>query len=141
MERRDFLKKGCSLCLMGAAGLLLPELLSSCTAGSKVFRGAVVNNSIEVPLSLFEAGNLQFVRPKGWYYDIAVHRREDLTYTAVLMQCTHMENQVAATGNGFICSAHGSLFDFEGQVKKGPAIQALKKYTTVVQDNNLIISI
>ena len=63
------------------------------------------------------------------------------TYSALLMQCTHMDNQLSAEQNGFSCSLHGSRFNSEGNVIKGPAEMPLKKYETSVNNENIIIKI
>ena len=94
-----------------------------------------------MPLTMFDKSPLQFVRPKGWYYDIAVQKKEDNSYSALLMQCTHQENQLTPTGNGFTCSLHGSQFDKAGNVRKGSAEQHLEGYRTFVDNGNLIIEI
>ena len=94
-----------------------------------------------MPLSLFEEGNLKFVRIKHWFYDIAVHKEEDQAYTAILMKCTHMDNQLNITGDGFRCSLHGSEFGKQGEVIKGPAERALKTYETTIVNENLVIKI
>jgi len=142
MERRTFLNAACKLCVLGAAGYILPQSLLSCAPGkSAVYKATVDGNAIRVPLSLFDAGNVQMVRPKGWFYDIAVIRHQDLSYSAMLMKCTHMDNQLTIAGDGFHCSLHGSHFDKDGQVRKGPAEKALTRYNTTIEDNNLTIHI
>jgi Rieske Fe-S protein len=123
-----------------AAGYTLPKL-TGCAPAYTVFKTTAVNNKVEVPLALFEKSPVQFVRPQGWYFDIAVHKKEDNTFTALLLQCTHQENQLTPSGNGFQCSLHGSQFDQEGNVRKGPAENALKKYSTSINSTNLIINI
>ena len=142
MERRKFLKSGCTFCLLGAAGMMLP-MLESCGTAQKatVYKTEAKGNKIEVPLSLFEKSKMQFVRAKGQSYDIAVQQHEDKTYSAILMRCTHMDNQLTASGSGYRCSLHGSEFDNEGNVKKGPAELPLKKYATNIENGNLIINI
>lgn len=139
MERRTFLAQTCKLCVLGAASLLLPEL-EGCTS-TKVFKTIPVNNTVEVPLSLFETTNLNYVRIKGSYFDIAVQKKENNTFTALLMRCTHQENQVVPTGNGFMCSLHGSTFDKEGKVKKGPAEMPLSQYKVTVVGENVVIQL
>jgi cytochrome b6-f complex iron-sulfur subunit len=57
------------------------------------------------------------------------------------MQCTHADNEVQASQNGFYCNSHGSKFDANGKVLKGPASLNLKQYQTSVSNNNLIITI
>jgi Rieske Fe-S protein len=57
------------------------------------------------------------------------------------MQCTHQENQLDVTGNGFSCSLHGSQFDKDGNVLKGPAEDHLQRYKTTIKNNNLVIEV
>lgn len=140
MERRKFLQSSCNFCLLGAAGMLLPALTGCAGAKYAVYKSPVLNNTVEIPVALFTAqAPVQFVRPNGWYYDIAVEKKEDNTYQALLLQCTHQENQLSVTGNGYSCSLHGSQFDKNGKVRKGPAEQSLEKYTTTVNNDKLII--
>ena len=94
-----------------------------------------------MPLALFAASPLQIVRPNGWYRDIAVQKKEDGTYTALLLECTHQENSLTVTGNGFHCALHGSDFDRTGKVRKGPAEIPLTSYSTSVQTNSIIIHV
>jgi Rieske Fe-S protein len=140
MDRRSFLKTSCHCCLLGAAGFVLPQL-TGCSPAYQVFKTPVRNNLIELPLSLFEKGNLQMVRPEGWYYDIAVQKNDDNTYTALLLKCTHQDNQLNIEGNGFGCSLHGSRFDKAGNVRKGPAEVPLKKFAVTASPDHLVINI
>lgn len=142
MERRNFIKSGCTFCLLAAGGMLLP-MLEGCgtTQKTSVYKTTVSGNKIEIPVSLFADKKIQIVRAKGQYYDIAVQQHEDKTYTALLMRCTHMDNQLNLSGNGYRCSLHGSEFDNEGNGKKGPAEHALKKYPVTINNDKLIITI
>lgn len=142
MQRRSFLKNTCNICLLGAAGYSLPLVLNGCkTASYSVYKTPVNGKTVQVPLSLFTTTTTQFVRPNGWYRDIAVQKKEDGSYYALLLECTHQENALTPTSNGYHCSLHGSDFDKNGNVRKGPAEQSLTKYNTVIQENNLIIYI
>ena len=141
MDRKEFLKRSCQGCLFGTAAILLPSLTGCSPAVFNVYKTAVANNMIELPLSLFEKNSLQIIRPQGWQYDIAVQKKPEGNYTAILMECTHMENQLIASQNGFSCSLHGSRFNVNGEVIKGPAERPLKSYSTSVQNNKLILSI
>ncbi len=140
MDRRNFVKASCHFCLLGAAGFLLPQL-AGCSPALPVYKTAVKNSRLELPLTLFEKSSLQLVRPEGWYYDIAVQKKDDHTYTALLMKCTHQDNQLNADKNGFDCSLHGSRFDKAGNVRKGPAELPLKQYTVTVNPDHLTINI
>jgi Rieske Fe-S protein len=139
MDRKKFLKTSCHACLAISAGWMLTEL-AAC-AHLPIYKTEVANNSLSMPLSLFATESLQMVQAKGLEYDIAVRKEKDNTYTALLMKCTHADNQLLSTGNGFSCNLHGSAFDKEGTVTQGPAEQALKRYRTQVLNDNLIITI
>ena len=138
MQRREFLKASCNVCLLGAAGIIFPQL-TGCAATQGAYTTEVANKMVTIPVSLFDKYAIQLVRPKGWYYDIAVQKNENNTYSALLLQCTHQENQLTKSGNGYSCSLHGSQFDDAGNVTKGPAVQALQRYTTTINNNELII--
>ena len=138
LERRDFLKTGCRACLMGAVALTMGNLLEACGTTSKAFSADMNNNQVQVPLTLFAASDFQIISPKHFEYEIAV-RKKDNQYEALLMQCTHQSNQLVRTGSGFLCSLHGSQFDENGNVKKGPAERPLTHlHTEVVQDHLII---
>jgi Rieske Fe-S protein len=138
MQRRKFIKSSCNVCLLAGAGYLFSEL-TACSPAYNVIKTEVVNNEIEIPVAGFAQSNLQFVRPKGWYYDISVMKKEDNSYQAFLLQCTHQENQLTPNGNGYTCNLHGSQFNKDGKVTKGPAERSLKQYTTSINQDKLII--
>jgi Rieske Fe-S protein len=141
MERKEFLTSTCKACMLMAAGYFLPKL-SGCSTTYSVFKTDIVDKKVSVPLNMFDQNPLQFVRPQGWYFDIAVQKNADNTYQALLLQCTHQENQLTPVGkNGYHCSQHGSEFDANGNVKKGPAEKPLERYYTSIENNNLIIEV
>ncbi len=141
MQRRSFLKNTCNLCIIGATGLLVPQLTACTTSKYRVYKTAVTNKTIEVPASMFASSSLQIVRPTGWNRDIALQKQPDGSYTALLLECTHQENPLTITGNGFHCSLHGSDFDRNGKVRKGPAETALTRYETIIQSDTIFIHV
>lgn len=141
MERKEFIASSCKLCMLAAAGYFLPKL-SGCSPSYSVYKTEIADKKITMPLSMFSQSQVQFVRPRGWYYDIAVTKNADNTFSALLMMCTHQENQLTPNAkNGYTCSLHGSQFDANGYVRKGPAQQPLERYETTTENNNLIIKI
>jgi len=125
------------MCLAIGAGLVVGSL-SSCAA-LPMYKATVDGNKIAVPASLFAQSSFQIVQAKGLYYNIGLRKETDNTYTALLLRCTHADNQLTPTGNGFKCSLHGSAFDTEGHVMQGPAEKPLTKYSTEVIQGNIII--
>lgn len=134
------MKDTCKACLLGAVSISMVDFLESCST-MKSYSVAMNNNQVEVPLTLFDAAPLQLVSPKSYAYEIAVRKLPDNTYEALLLRCTHQHNPLTPTGNGFICTVHGSQFDKDGHVRKGPADANLLQLKTEVQQSNLIIHV
>ncbi|MEP7197329.1 MAG: Rieske (2Fe-2S) protein [Saprospiraceae bacterium] len=139
MQRRQFIKSSCSFCLLSSAGFAIVEL-SSC-ANLPVYKTSIIESKVSIPVSLFVSSNLQIIRVKNLEYDIALRKENNDSYSALLMQCTHADNSLNSTGNGFNCNLHGSRFDQQGHVLKGPAAQSLKKYSTQIISDQIIISL
>ena len=139
MQRRDFIKSSCNICLLLTAGALLPTLSGCGPAAYKVISTESHNDQIVLPLAGFTQSPLQLVRPQGWLYSIAVRKKEDNTYSALLLKCTHQDNQLTAASNGYTCSLHGSAFNTAGRVTKGPAERPLKEYAVTTDATNLTI--
>ncbi|TSJ37232.1 Rieske (2Fe-2S) protein [Mucilaginibacter corticis] len=136
MDRRDFVKNSCTMCLALGTGML-----ASCGSAVPLYKTTIANNRISVPVSTFAQTDFQLISPEKFAYNIGLRKENDGTYTALLLRCTHHDNQLITTGNGYRCTLHGSQFNKEGQVTNGPAERSLKKYPTQVVDNQIIIQI
>jgi len=128
MNRRTFLKSSCSACLLAGAGLAVGTLSSCSTV--PVYATSIRENTIAVPARLFADRPLQLVSVEGFEYEIAVERRGN-GYRAFLLRCTHADNALTYTGSRFVCTLHGSTFDEEGRVTKGPATMPLESLRAV----------
>ena len=122
------------------AGILMTDLLA-CSPSSKVLKLPVSDNAVKVPVTSFTTEQFQIVRPEGWFYDIAVRKNTAGEYEALLLQCTHQQNQLIVNQNGFKCMLHGSQFDLDGRVVKGPAERALTKFFTRTEQGQVIIQL
>jgi Rieske Fe-S protein len=140
MDRRKFVKQSCTLCLLAGSGALVGSL-ESCGTALPAYKTTMANNKVAVPVALFANSNFQIVQPKGMYYNIALKKEQDGNYTALLLRCTHADNQLTPAGNGFKCTLHGSAFDNEGHVTNGPAERPLKKFLTQIESGQIIIHI
>ena len=74
-------------------------------------------------------------------YDIAVRKTATDQYEALLLQCTHQQNQLMVNSNGYKCNLHGSQFNLDGMVVKGPAERALRKFTASLDQDRLIVQL
>jgi len=122
---------------MASTGMLM-NFISAC-ASSQIFKTSIDDKKIQVPISLFTQTPLLIVRPKEFGYDIALRKESNEVFTALLLQCTHADNPLLSTGNGFQCNLHGSRFDINGKVTKGPAELSLTKFKTEILFDQIII--
>lgn len=138
-SRRSFLKTGCTAGCGVLAGSMLLSVLSGC-ASVKVFNAAYTDGKLSVPVSEFAETNLKIIRSSKFDRDILLVKKQDGTYNALYMQCTHNQYQLSANSKGLNCSSHGSSFDLDGNVTNGPAIKPLRKFTTTIENNIITIS-
>lgn len=125
MDRRDFIRSAGRTC---AALALLPAAatLESCAGGKSL---PMVNNAVLVPKTMLDANGTAVVKAKGVSGKLMVSRRADGSYSALSLSCPHMGGPVSGKDGALKCPWHGSTFDMEGQLTKGPAKTGLKKYT------------
>ncbi len=142
MQRRDFLKGACRICLLGSAGAAMLDLESCSPAtGSSILKPEVVNHRVAVPLTSFDAKPLQIISPKRYPFEIAVEKKADGSYKALLLKCTHFENELVPNKTGYLCTAHGSKFDTDGKVLKGPAGAPLIQLKTTITNTDILIHV
>ena len=70
---------------------------------------------------------------------VAVVRSES-GYYALSLICTHLGCTVSVGASGLFCPCHGSVFDREGHVVKGPATRPLPRLTVAVRGDRLVVS-
>ena len=138
MQRRSFIKAGCTLCL-GTS--VLSTLLSSCASPLNIYKPELTSKTIEVPLSSFGENNYVIVRNNKLSYDIFISKKPDNQYKAILMKCSHRDSPVNYSTGGFVCNEHGSRFNFEGEVVKAPATTSLQTLPIEYNQNHLTIQI
>ena len=140
MERREFIKTSCVICLTGSAAATISTLLSSC-APLPVYSTKADHGTIAVPLSALNNGNIQIIRVQDILYDIALKKENNGMYSAFPLLCTHASNPLTLSGGKFLCSLHGSTFDQEGKVIHGPAAKPLLHLKTRLTTECIIISL
>lgn len=139
MKRRDFLIDGCTAC---AALLVLPALtsLESCAAGRNI-PFTEEGTLLKVPVNGFAGRTTALLRPKTLMDPLLVVKEPSGSYMAFLMKCPHKGQPLALAGNTIVCDAHGSQFDLEGHVTKGPARTGLKEFPVMVNGDQLEIDL
>ncbi len=131
VPRRDFLGIA-SLCSTAAAllfagiGMLRLPKAAVLSSPSKRFR-------VTLPESLAEG---EAYIPPG--RSIALFRDEEGVF-AISLVCTHLGCIVSSIPDGFECACHGSRFDPDGGVMKGPAPTALPWHRVTKSEDEFIV--
>ncbi|MFT3902063.1 MAG: Rieske (2Fe-2S) protein [Niabella sp.] len=136
MKRRSFIQQSCFAC-MGLAGL--GQFLSGCATSLPSLKLESRNNLLSVPLSKFAPSQKMLLVHCSELEDNILLIREENKFKALYMRCTHEGVPLTVSGKKIVCPAHGSSFDFEGNVIKEPALRPLKSFSTNVQDEKILI--
>ena len=145
MERRAFLKKGCTACL---SFTVLSSLVSSCVS-TQYITGKLSKDGIIINKDDFRIqqkggttnSSFLIVRNEALKYPICIFQINDQEYTALWMRCTHQGTELQASGDVLHCPAHGSEFNNSGQVRNGPANTALRTFPVTVTGNAIFIDL
>ncbi len=87
---------------------------------------------IEIPLSAIVEG-LSF-------HDQVIINREGNTFLVFSSKCTHLGcNITEKQGGKIICPCHGSQYDYEGNVIKGPATKRLKRLDFLIEEKEKMV--
>jgi len=136
LHRRDF-----TLLIVGWIGTLGSMIAASAAA----LRGLVPNLLYEPNLRYRAGKPTDYLDGSDTFLDeIRVFiQRKGNGYRAMSAVCTHLGctvNPDAQTGNGFRCPCHGSIFDEDGRVLKGPAPKPLPCYAmSSSRDGRLVV--
>jgi len=101
--------------------------------------------NLRVPLTAFASAEGKplshvVVRHASLRWPIALYRKKDDAYRALLMRCTHQDAQLKAGEVELMCPAHGSTFFTDGRVSEGPAARPLRELPVSVEGDQLLIS-
>src|SRR5690348_619855 len=118
MKRRDFIKQGCTACMVITG---IAALVPSCAPGQFV-TGKLNNDGLLLNAKDFQTkknGKDAFrphlvVRNEQLKFPVCVYRFSDTDYSALWMECAHQGAEVNVAGSYLQCPAHGSEFDNRG---------------------------
>lgn len=124
----------------------LKSLLGVLALGAAFFRNRPafakkLGFGIDKAPSLSKVGGSATLKLSG--QEFLVVRASDTDVKALSPDCTHQKCRVKYNSktSKVDCSCHGSSFDLNGTVLKGPAPKSLKTYPAVLKDGMIIISV
>jgi Rieske Fe-S protein len=136
IARREFVAT-CTVC---CASLLLTGCASLVTHPVPVSGGRVRLSLAGFPDLARPDGAIRIL-PDGMTDPIYVLARADDQFGALSPICTHRGCTVDVQGDRLVCPCHGSTYDRDGRVLKGPAQRALTRYPVTRSGDDLVIEV
>lgn len=138
MGRREFVERSIGAVI---AGSVLTGCASLVTRTVTPIDGALRLALVHYPELVAEGGSLK-VMPKGATDPIYVLALGNRRFAAVSPICTHLGCTVEIEQARLVCPCHGSNYDREGRVLRGPAQRPLTSYRAeLAADDVLIITL
>lgn len=136
IDRRGFLEI--------VAGVTAGLTLSGC-ASVAVTRVIPIGGVVRLPVRNFpqlaQIGGYLKLQPQGMEAPIYVLARPDGSYTALSPICTHLGCTVNIEGPHLVCPCHGSTYDRNGEVLRGPAERALRRFKVTGSGEEIVIQL
>ena len=141
LDRRTFVHHAATA--IGATPIA--AMLAGC-AGIAARAVPVTNNSVRLALNqnpeLTTPGGFLKIAPEGHDDPILVLVLQGGDFAALSPICTHRGCTVGIEGTLVVCPCHGSTYNREGRVLKGPAQRPLSRYAhRVTADGELVIDL
>jgi Rieske Fe-S protein len=135
-DRRAFVRSGTA----ALAVVLLPSCASLVTRRVPLENGRIRLSLRQYPELAEARGSLRLL-PDGWEDPVYLLALDGGGFAAVSSVCTHRGCTVDLGGPGLACPCHGSQYDREGRVMRGPANRALTRYPVRASGDELIIEV
>lgn len=136
MERREFI----ATCAIGGATLLLGGCVAMVTHPVPMQAGRIRLSLAAYP-DLGKPNGAIKVLPAGGSEPIYVLAHENGEFRALSPICTHRGCTVDVQGARLVCPCHGSTYDRNGAVLRGPAERSLTRYEVTRDGDTLIIAV
>ena len=114
-------------------------LLEGCATSLPLVKATPRDRSLFIPLNKFSGNSkMLIVRSNSLENDILLIKNDN-DFKALYLKCTHEGVGLTATDKNIVCPAHGSTFDFKGNVLKEPALRPLQQFHTEISNDNVLI--
>ncbi len=153
ITRKDFFKKTIKSAVLITIPSYLTPLLESCNNGMEAdnstplpsIQGNLSNGKVTITIGssspLAKTGTAALVNFSSGF--VLVDHPSENVYNGLTSVCTHQSctvSNIDAGSSQFVCPCHGSRFDFNGKVTKGPASSPLTILHTEKTGDQLIIT-
>jgi len=140
LSRKEFLKK---TAILSSGLIILPAVgeLTGCSAAGEFLKVAVSPKGIikyDVTNSLKKPGEAVLLEPDKTDSRVLLIRKKDSTFITLSLVCTHRGCELSKRRDYLECPCHGSEFNFDGNVIKGPAGKSLRSFMTEFDGKNTV---
>jgi len=135
IDRREFVERSV-VAMLGAS--MLGACASLVTRTVTPIDGALRLSLAHYPELTADGGSLK-VLPKGAQDPIYVLALGNRRYAALLPICTHLGCTVEIEEGRLVCPCHGSNYDREGRVLRGPAERPLSRYRAELTPDDVLV--
>ncbi|MBK9175301.1 MAG: Rieske 2Fe-2S domain-containing protein [Flavobacteriales bacterium] len=137
MDRRRFLRTSCQAC---AALAIIPVAasLEGCASTSKL---AITDGVLTMPLDNLRKDGSAIVKADGLSNKLMISKRADGSFSAVELNCPHKNGPLKEKGGQLVCDWHGSAFELDGKLLKGPSKSGLKSYPVEAEGTMLRVRV
>jgi Rieske Fe-S protein len=141
ISRREFLAQTGKVILV--PGLTFSGALSC--AVTATYRGVVRDGRLLVDIKLYpeleNPGGGVIFELQDLPKPILLINVDGKNFKAISAMCTHMGCTVSLSKNFILCPCHGSTYNLEGKVLRGPAQKDLKNYKLKKNNGRIVINI
>lgn len=116
-------------------------LFHSCSVSLPVYRTLFSGNTITVPVNNFDSSHANILRDDTAPFDILLVKESPLAYYSLYLKCSFDEKPLDPTQAEIVCTVCGSMYNYGGVVKKGPAQSPLSKFPTELNPQQTQVTI
>ena len=137
MKRKTFLKR----CAVLTAGVACMDLALIGCASLPYVDYAMDEGRAVVKKTDFDEKGFVLLEVASLPAPVYVRQVEPDAYAAVLLRCTHRGCTVQPAGDRLECPCHGSRYNTNGEVIKGPAPRNLRPYPVTADAEHIRIAL
>ncbi len=141
VDRRRFVALSIGGTIVTPLAVMLTACASLATRMVTPVDGMLTLTLAQYP-ELSQPGGVLRLLPEGATEPIYVLVQDARHHVALSPICTHLGCTVDVQGGRLVCPCHGSTYDREGRVLRGPAERPLARYATqFTEDDRLVINL
>lgn len=133
LSRRSLIAGACAIIALGSVNLPVAANASV----KKIANGRVSVRVRAIPELSQVGGAVSIGKVKG--KPVGLARTGPSTYVAFSLVCPHQGVTVVREGNGWVCPAHRSEFEVDGDLVLGPATSRLPRVPSRVSGSRVIV--